>query len=175
MGEQPRIKRLLQSAGMHLEGPPLAHSASTCLCPSPTPHRLGPLSLRSAFLYKWALGASEKLHTKSIHRMLFAPLGFFLTVGWAGSTLRGGGQWAACCRVGCTHPQDMCPAYMPGCPSSHPAPCPPSPPPQTPVGDLLVSFTKDQDVLDEALPDALYYAGIYALILLATTITVSVT
>jgi hypothetical protein len=29
------------------------------------------------------------------------------------------------------------------------------------VGDLLVSFTKDQDVLDEALPDALYYAGIY--------------
>lgn len=43
------------------------------------------------------------------------------------------------------------------------------------MGDLLVSFTKDQDVLDEALPDALYYAGIYALILLATTITVSVT
>ena len=30
---------------------------------------------------------------------------------------------------------------------------------QTPVGDLLVSFTKDQDTLDEALPDALYYAG----------------
>jgi len=24
-----------------------------------------------------------------------------------------------------------------------------------------VSFTKDQDVLDEALPDALYYTGIY--------------
>ena len=41
------------------------------------------------------------------------------------------------------------------------------------MGDLLVSFTKDQDVLDEALPDALYYAGIYGLILLATTITVS--
>jgi hypothetical protein len=32
---------------------------------------------------------------------------------------------------------------------------------QTPVGDLLVSFTKDQDILDEALPDALYYSGIY--------------
>ena len=29
--------------------------------------------------------------------------------------------------------------------------------------------------MDEALPDALYYAGIYGLILLATTITVSVT
>jgi hypothetical protein len=29
------------------------------------------------------------------------------------------------------------------------------------VGDLLVSFTKDQNVLDEALPDALYYSGIY--------------
>jgi ATP-binding cassette subfamily C (CFTR/MRP) protein 1 len=38
-----------------------------------------------------------------------------------------------------------------------------------------VSFTKDQNVLDEALPDALYYSGIYALILVATTITVSVT
>ncbi len=46
---------------------------------------------------------------------------------------------------------------------------------QTPVGDLLVSFTKDQNVLDEALPDAIYYAGIYSLILLATTITVSIT
>jgi hypothetical protein len=43
------------------------------------------------------------------------------------------------------------------------------------VGDLLVSFTKDQGVLDDALPDAIYYAGIYSLILLATTITVSVT
>ena len=43
------------------------------------------------------------------------------------------------------------------------------------MGDLLVSFTKDQDVLDEALPDAIYYAGIYSLILVATTITVSVT
>ena len=46
---------------------------------------------------------------------------------------------------------------------------------QTPIGDLLVSFAKDQDIMDEALPDALYYAGIYGLILLATTITVSVT
>lgn len=63
-----------------------------------------------------------------------------------------------------------------GRPSTRPPP-PPTPPPrsQTPVGDLLVSFTKDQDTIDEALPDALYYAGIYALILLATTITVSVT
>lgn len=39
-----------------------------------------PLALCSAFLYKWALGAAEKLHTKSIHRVLYAPLGFFLTV-----------------------------------------------------------------------------------------------
>ena len=46
---------------------------------------------------------------------------------------------------------------------------------QTPIGDLLVSFAKDQDITDEALPDALYYAGIYGLILTATTITVSVT
>ncbi len=55
------------------------------------------------------------------------------------------------------------------------APISPAASPQTPVGDLLVSFTKDQDVLDEALPDAIYYAGIYSLILIATTITVSVT
>ncbi|GAB4815837.1 hypothetical protein N2152v2_002883 [Parachlorella kessleri] len=85
---------------------------------------IGLMVFRGAFLYAWALGASQRIHSKSVHRVLFAPLGFFLT---------------------------------------------------TPVGDLLVSFTKDQDVLDEALPDAIYYAGIYSLILLATTITVSVT
>ncbi|KAL4427322.1 hypothetical protein ABPG77_003231 [Micractinium sp. CCAP 211/92] len=79
---------------------------------------------RGSFLYKWCLGAAHQLQQKSVHRILYAPLGFFL---------------------------------------------------QTPVGDLLVSFTKDQDTLDEALPDALYYAGIYGLILCATTITVSVT
>nr|AXF41555.1 HLA3 protein [Chlorella sp. ArM0029B] len=79
---------------------------------------------RGAALYAWAMKASQRMHEKSVHRMLYAPLGFFLT---------------------------------------------------TPVGDLLVSFTKDQDTLDEALPDALYYAGIYGLILCATTITVSVT
>jgi ABC-type multidrug transport system fused ATPase/permease subunit len=79
---------------------------------------------RGAFLYIWALGASQEIFEKSVHRVLNAPLGFFL---------------------------------------------------QTPVGDLLVSFTKDQDVLDEALPDAIYYAGIYSLILVATTVTVSVT
>jgi ATP-binding cassette subfamily C (CFTR/MRP) protein 1 len=43
------------------------------------------------------------------------------------------------------------------------------------VGDLLVSFSKDQDTMDEVLPDAIYYAGIYGLILVATTVTVSVT
>ena len=45
----------------------------------------------------------------------------------------------------------------------------------TPVGDLLVTFTKDQDVLDEALPDALLYAVIYCILLAGTTITVSTT
>ncbi|KIZ01660.1 ABC transporter, multidrug resistance associated protein [Monoraphidium neglectum] len=78
---------------------------------------------RGTFLYTWAIGAANRLQVKSVHRILYAPLGFFLT---------------------------------------------------TPVGDLLVSFTKDQDILDEALPDALYYSGIYALILCATTITVSI-
>jgi ATP-binding cassette subfamily C (CFTR/MRP) protein 1 len=43
----------------------------------------------------------------------------------------------------------------------------------TPVGNLLVNFSRDQDTHDETLPDALHYAGIYGLILLATTITVS--
>ncbi len=43
----------------------------------------------------------------------------------------------------------------------------------TPVGNLLVNFSRDQDIHDESLPDALHYAGIYGLILLATTITVS--
>lgn len=85
---------------------------------------IGLMIPRGAFLYIWSLGASNRQHSKSIHRILYAPLGFFL---------------------------------------------------QTPVGDLLVSFTKDQDVMDDALPDALYYAGIYGLILVATTITVSVT
>jgi len=42
-----------------------------------------------------------------------------------------------------------------------------------PVGDLLVTFTLDQDMLDENLPDAMHYAGIYGLILLSTCITVT--
>jgi ABC-type multidrug transport system fused ATPase/permease subunit len=56
-------------------------------------------------------------------------------------------------------------------PLSAPSRLPPNltPPPLDP------QFTKDQDVIDEALPDALYYTGIYGLILCATTITVSVT
>ncbi len=45
----------------------------------------------------------------------------------------------------------------------------------TPVGDLLLNFTKDQDIMDENLPDAVHFMGIYGLILLSTTITVSVT
>ncbi|GIM04284.1 hypothetical protein Vretimale_8859, partial [Volvox reticuliferus] len=45
----------------------------------------------------------------------------------------------------------------------------------TPVGDLLLNFTKDQDIMDENLPDAVHFMGIYGLILISTTITVSVT
>ncbi|GFR49013.1 hypothetical protein Agub_g11034, partial [Astrephomene gubernaculifera] len=45
----------------------------------------------------------------------------------------------------------------------------------TPVGDLLLNFTKDQDLMDENLPDSIHFMGIYGLILIATTITVSVT
>lgn len=67
----------------------------------------------------------------------------------------GGGSWAAHSpawkssgdRIAGTSHQTLCVCV---CPSVLP---------QTPVGDLLVSFTKDQDTLDEALPDALYYAG----------------
>ncbi|GBF87685.1 hypothetical protein Rsub_00396 [Raphidocelis subcapitata] len=85
---------------------------------------LGLMVFRGAVLYWWCLGSAQRMQSKAVHRVLYAPLGFFLN---------------------------------------------------TPVGDLLVSFTKDQDVIDEALPDALYYTGIYGLILVATTITVSVT
>jgi ABC-type multidrug transport system fused ATPase/permease subunit len=46
---------------------------------------------------------------------------------------------------------------------------------QNPVGEMLVAFTKDQDILDENLVDSLHYLGIYGLIILSTVITVSVT
>ena len=45
----------------------------------------------------------------------------------------------------------------------------------TPVGDLLLNFTKDQEILDDNLPDAMHFLGIYGLILVATTCTVSIT
>ena len=44
-----------------------------------------------------------------------------------------------------------------------------------PVGELLLAFTNDQDNMDEQLLDNLQYLGIYGLIILSTTITVSVT
>jgi len=44
-----------------------------------------------------------------------------------------------------------------------------------PVGELLLAFTRDQDTMDEQLVDNLHYLGIYGLIILATTITVSCT
>jgi ABC-type transport system involved in cytochrome bd biosynthesis fused ATPase/permease subunit len=46
---------------------------------------------------------------------------------------------------------------------------------QNPVGEMLVAFTKDQDILDENLVDVLHYLGIYGLIMLSTVILVSVT
>lgn len=45
---------------------------------------------RGTFLYIWALGAAQRIHVKSIHRVLYAPLGFFLTVGQLGWGGRGG-------------------------------------------------------------------------------------
>jgi ABC-type multidrug transport system fused ATPase/permease subunit len=45
---------------------------------------------------------------------------------------------------------------------------------QNPVGEMLVAFTKDQDIIDENLMDTLHYLGIYGLIMLSTVITVSV-
>jgi hypothetical protein len=41
---------------------------------------IGLMLLRGAFLYLWTLGASERIREKSIHRILNAPLGFFLQV-----------------------------------------------------------------------------------------------
>ena len=46
---------------------------------------------------------------------------------------------------------------------------------QNPVGEMLVAFTKDQDILDENLVDTLHYLGIYGLIMLSTVILVSIT
>ncbi|KAJ9510651.1 hypothetical protein QJQ45_027539, partial [Haematococcus lacustris] len=46
---------------------------------------------------------------------------------------------------------------------------------QNPVGELLLAFTKDQDIMDENLVDSLHYLGIYGLIMLSTIITVSTT
>eukprot|EP00245_Coleochaete_scutata_P017297 TRINITY_DN842_c0_g1_i1.p1 TRINITY_DN842_c0_g1~~TRINITY_DN842_c0_g1_i1.p1 ORF type:complete len:786 (-),score=182.86 TRINITY_DN842_c0_g1_i1:544-2901(-) len=42
-----------------------------------------------------------------------------------------------------------------------------------PVGDLINVYSKDQDIVDENLPEALHFTGIYGLILLATVVTVS--
>ena len=46
---------------------------------------------------------------------------------------------------------------------------------RNPVGEILVAFTKDQDIMDASLVDTLHYLGIYGLIMLATVITVSIT
>ena len=67
---------------------PIASSLPTLLCPFA--FRYGILGLlmfigfmfcRGAFLYIWAMGAAQRIHEKSVHRVLFAPLGFFFSVG----------------------------------------------------------------------------------------------
>ncbi|WIA32616.1 hypothetical protein OEZ86_003419 [Tetradesmus obliquus] len=80
--------------------------------------------LRGATFHLWTLGSSQRMHKSMLHKVLYAPLGFFL---------------------------------------------------QNPVGEMLVAFTKDQDIIDENLVDTLHYLGIYGLIMLSTVITVSVT
>jgi hypothetical protein len=140
---------------------------------------LGLMVFRGAVLYWWCMVASQRWHSKSVHRVLYAPLGFFLTVRAAVRAVvlwclgSPGCVFQACGHLKATEEQSIAhppPPAHPTCSSTpshpphllvnpHPHPNPPNP--QTPVGDLLVSFTKDQDVLDEALPDALYYTGIY--------------
>eukprot|EP00883_Tetradesmus_obliquus_P000567 jgi/Sobl393_1/10597/SZX72300.1 len=85
---------------------------------------IGLMLLRGANFHMWTLGSSQRMHKAMLHKVLYAPLGFFL---------------------------------------------------QNPVGEMLVAFTKDQDILDENLVDTLHYLGIYGLIMLSTVITVSVT
>lgn len=50
---------------------------------------IGLMFFRGAFLYLWTLGAGERIRQKSIHRLLYAPLGFFLMVG-TGQALNAG-------------------------------------------------------------------------------------
>jgi len=45
---------------------------------------------------------------------------------------------------------------------------------RNPIGDMLVAFSKDQDIMDENLVDCVHYLGIYGFILLATAVTVSI-
>ena len=68
--------------------------------------------------------AGQDLHKNMVHRVLHAPLGFFL---------------------------------------------------RNPVGEILVAFTKENDIMDEQLIDTMHYLGIYGLIILSTVITVAVT
>ncbi|GBF99292.1 ABC transporter [Raphidocelis subcapitata] len=45
---------------------------------------------------------------------------------------------------------------------------------RTPVGDVLNAFARDQDMLDETLPDTIHMTGIYAMILLTSLAIVTV-
>jgi hypothetical protein len=64
---------------------------------------IGLMLFRGAFLYLWTLGASERIREKSIHRILNAPLGFFLQVCGAGSAAAGCSPAAPRCPA-CTCP-----------------------------------------------------------------------
>lgn len=121
---------------------------------------------RGAALYLWCAGAGNRLQSKSVHRVLYAPLGFFLNVSV------GGAAWMHC-RYILACGLDALQVYLAAgssqitlllacAPLAHTTHTTHTNPPQTPVGDLLVSFTKDQDTLDEALPDTLYYCGEWA-------------
>jgi hypothetical protein len=39
---------------------------------------------RGAMMYIWALGSAQRMQSKAVHRVLYAPLGFFLNVGGKG-------------------------------------------------------------------------------------------
>lgn len=45
---------------------------------------------------------------------------------------------------------------------------------RTPVGDILATFAKDQNTLDESLPDTLHMTGIYLIVMITALIIVIV-
>jgi hypothetical protein len=88
---------------------------------------LGFMIFRGAFLYIWSLGASQRMHEKSIHRVLYAPLGFFLQVGAGCSRGRLGGWLAGSPSVVFTFHR-LCSACLPPSLATLHLPFPPTPP-----------------------------------------------